>query len=148
MPSQIIAHFKPSKKGLNQVLGELEQELLNYLWEHGETTGKEIFEGVARTRHNAYPTVLTVLNRMVKKGLVLKQKREGLYYFAPIFTREEFTQLACKEAVRGALEISRANTIAAIVDLLADTDPSTIDQLEQEIALRRRESGGGNERWI
>ncbi|MBI1928402.1 BlaI/MecI/CopY family transcriptional regulator [Candidatus Poribacteria bacterium] len=145
MLRNMIPHFKPYKKGLNQVLGELEQELLNYLWEHDESTGKSIFEGVAPIRNNAYHTILTVLNRMVKKGLLRKRKKGNLYYFAPVFTREEFTQLACKEAIRGALEISQANAIAAIVDLLADTDASTIDQLEQEIAAKRRELGGSDE---
>ena len=98
----MISSSNLHREGLNQVLGELERELLDYLWESGEATGRTIFEDVTQTRRN-------------------------LYHFAPVVTREEFTKLACREAICGALKISQENTIAAIVELLAEKESDGVD---------------------
>ena len=66
----LINRLTTQNKGLHQVLGHLEQDLLNYLWESDEATGRQIFDAVSLKRQNAYHTILTVLNRMVKKGLL------------------------------------------------------------------------------
>ena len=76
----MINRFTTRDKGLQQVLGHLEKDLLNYLWENGEATGRQIFDAVSMRRKNAYHTILTVLNRMVKKGLLSKEKKTGVFH--------------------------------------------------------------------
>ena len=77
----LINKFTTRNKGLHQVLGHLEQDLLNYLWDSGEATGRQVFDAVSLHRQNAYHTILTVLNRMVKKGLLSKKKKQEFFIF-------------------------------------------------------------------
>ena len=135
----MINRFTTRDKGLQQVLGHLEKDLLNYLWENREATGRQIFDAVSMRRKNAYHTILTVLNRMVKKGLLSKEKKTGVFHFSAAFGREEFEHLACQQAIKSALSISHSNSISAIVNLLSQDDPKLIDELECVIEQKRRE---------
>ena len=135
----MINRFTTRDKGLQQVLGHLEKDLLNYLWKNGEATGRQIFDAVSMKRKNAYHTILTVLNRMVKKGLLSKGKKAGVFHFSAALGREEFEHLACQQAIKSALSISHSNSISAIVNLLSQDDPKLIDELECVIEQKRRQ---------
>ena len=135
----LINKFTTRNKGLHQVLGHLEQDLLNYLWDSGEATGRQVFDAVSLHRQNAYHTILTVLNRMVKKGLLSKKKKAGFFHFSAALSREEFELLACQQAIKSALSISHSNAISAIVNLLSQDDPELIDELECVIEQKRRQ---------
>ena len=135
----MINRFTTRDKGLQQVLGHLEKDLLNYLWKNGEATGRQIFDAVSMKRKNAYHTILTVLNRMVKKGLLSKKKKAGVFHFSAALSREEFELLACQQAIKSALSISHSNAISAIVNLLSQDDPELIDELECVIEQKRRQ---------
>lgn len=135
----LINRFSTRNKGLHQVLGHLEEDLLNYLWESGEATGRQIFDAVSQRRRSAYHTILTVLNRMSRKGLLSKKKQAGVFHFSAALSREEFELLACQQAIKGALSISRSNAISAIVNLLSQDDPRLIDELECVIEQKRRQ---------
>ena len=135
----LINRFTTRDKGLQQVLGHLEKDLLNYLWKNGEATGRQIFDAISMKRKNAYHTILTVLNRMVKKGLLSKEKKTGVFHFSAALGREEFEHLACQQAIKSALSISHSNSISAIVNLLSQDDPKLIDELECVIEQKRRQ---------
>ena len=135
----LINKFTTRNKVLHQVLGHLEQDLLNYLWNSGEATGRQVFDAVSLQRQNAYHTILTVLNRMVKKGLLSKKKKAGVFHFSAVLSREEFELLACQQAIKSALSISHSNAISAIVNLLSQDDPQLIDELECVIEQKRRQ---------
>ena len=135
----LINKITTRNKGLHQVLGHLEQDLLNYLWNSGEATGRQVFDAVSLQRQNAYHTILTVLNRMVKKGLLSKKKKTGVFHFSAALSREEFELLACQQAIKSALSISHSNAISAIVNLLSQDDPELIDELECVIGQKRRQ---------
>ena len=135
----LINRFTTRDKGLQQVLGHLEKDLLNYLWKNGEATGRQIFDAISMKRKNAYHTILTVLNRMVKKGLLSKEKKMGVFHFSAALGHEEFEYLACQQAIKSALSISHSNSISAIVNLLSQDDPKLIDELECVIEQKRRQ---------
>jgi len=60
--------FNPFKEGLNQVLGDLEKKIIEILWEKGESTVREILDSLPHDIAPSYSTVITVTNRLAKKG--------------------------------------------------------------------------------
>ena len=60
-------NFNPFKEGLNQVLGSLEKDIVEVLWDRGESSVKNILDIFSADRNVSYSTVITVTNRMVKK---------------------------------------------------------------------------------
>ncbi|MFQ5585360.1 MAG: BlaI/MecI/CopY family transcriptional regulator [Thermodesulfobacteriota bacterium] len=131
--------FKLGRKGLGSTLGELEQAIMDHLWGCGEATGKEVFEGLRREREIALTTVLTVLERLVKKGLIKKRKGESANLFTPACTREEFTRGVSEEVLKGVLDLSASSATASFVDLLGETDPEELDRLSTLIEMKKKE---------
>jgi predicted transcriptional regulator len=73
-------------------LGDLEREVMTQLWDAGEPlTVRQVHEALNRTRDLAYTTVMTVLDRLAKKGVVSQEKADRAYRYRPAQTREELT---------------------------------------------------------
>jgi predicted transcriptional regulator len=132
-------NFRSSKKGLGKVLGHLEQEIMEVLWTKGEASGKGVLEEIRQSRDIAFTTVLTVLERLVKKGLVKRTKGLGGYIFCPVFTKEEFTKAVSKEVLQGVMELWRGPAVASFVDILAKSDPHELDRLSRLIEEKKME---------
>ncbi|GAA4425992.1 BlaI/MecI/CopY family transcriptional regulator [Georgenia halophila] len=71
-------------------MGNLESEVMAYLWDaDGPCTVREVHEALTEGRRLAYTTVMTVMDRLAKKGVV-NQEREGrAYRYSPAQTREQ-----------------------------------------------------------
>lgn len=130
---------KNAKEGYGKILGHLEQEILDILWSKGEATGKEIFDGIRRTREIALTTVLTVLERLTNKKFVKKARGESVYIFRPAYTRDEFARKVSGEMLRSIFEISANGASVSFVDILADTHPLELDRLTSLIESKKKE---------
>lgn len=72
--------------------GELEQAIMEVVWAHeGPVTGREVVDELARSRRVAYTTVLTVMDRLVRKGLLAKQATGRAHSYRPVQSREVYT---------------------------------------------------------
>jgi BlaI family transcriptional regulator, penicillinase repressor len=81
-------------------LGDLEREVMTRLWAAGEPlTVRQTHELLSRDRDLAYTTVMTVLDRLAKKGVVLQQKADRAYRYSPAQTREEMTAAVMLDAL-------------------------------------------------
>jgi predicted transcriptional regulator len=127
------------KDSFTKVLGHLEQLVLDALWARGDASGKDVFEDIKKTRPVALTTVLTVLERLVKKGFVRKMKGESVFMFAPAYSRDEFARKASEGVFKGIAEISRTGVVASLVDVLAGIDPKELDRLTTLIESKKRE---------
>src|SRR5690349_17917600 len=81
-------------------LGDLEREVMTQLWDDAEPlTVRQVHDELSRDRDLAYTTVMTVLDRLAKKGVVLQQKADRAYKYAPAQTREELTASVMLDAL-------------------------------------------------
>lgn len=132
-------NFRLRKAGLGRALGDLEKNIMDILWLRGEATGKEIFSEIRQSRNIAITTVLTVLERLAKKGIVRKTKGESVYVYVPAFTKAEFTDRVSQEVMKGIMDISASSAVASLVDILADRDPHELDRLSKLIEKKKKE---------
>jgi len=131
-------HMESRKNGHSKVLlGHLEQDILEALWKRGESSGREVFEGVSRDI--AITTVLTVLERLVSKGLVEKKRGQEVNLFRCAYTREELAKKLSDEVFRSILGLSASAASAAFVNILADINPIELNRLESLIESKKKE---------
>jgi predicted transcriptional regulator len=72
-------------------LGDLEREVMTQLWESaGPLSVRQVHEAL-RGRDLAYTTVMTVLDRLAKKGVVTRERDGRAWLYAPVQTREQMT---------------------------------------------------------
>lgn len=121
-------HYKPHYKGLTQVLGSLEKEIMEILWRKGESTGRSLSEEIQCLHAAAYTTVLTVAGRLVKKGLIRKDKKDGVYVFSPVCSKKEFNEHIAREVIQGLKKLSSDSSIANFIDILSEVDDKRIKE--------------------
>ena len=133
-----------SADGLAKVLGDLEARVMRAVWDIGRPTpARAVYERVIRRHDVALLTVITVLNKLVDKGLLTRAKRDDLLHFEPRWTEEEFMAHASRRVVEGMLSFGPDVVAASFVDVLAERDPEKLAELGRLIRrrLRDREQG-------
>lgn len=137
---KINIRFKPGNLGLTKVLGSLEKVIMTVLWKKDEFSGRGIFEEIRRTREVAYTTILTVVSRLVKKGLIKKEKRDNIFIFSPCCTKRKFSEYVSKEVIRGLLKLSSDSTIVNFIDILSELNDKQIEEIHTLIAIKIKEN--------
>ena len=79
----------------------LEMLCLKALWSLGECNVKEVRDLVARSRPLAYTTIMTVLERLVRKGRLTRRKAGRAFVYSLNASREEMRRAAIRELVDG-----------------------------------------------
>ncbi len=73
-------------------LGEQEMEILRYIGEHSKTSVKDVAAHFEKEKGLARTTVLTVMERLRKKGFLSRSQIDGIFkYSAKIETAEVMT---------------------------------------------------------
>ncbi len=75
----------------------LELQCLKVLWELGEANVKDVRRVLTGNRTLAYTTVMTVLDRLERRGGVQRRKMGRSFMYTPLMSRESLRRLALKE---------------------------------------------------
>lgn len=132
----IKLRFRPSAKGVDQVLGELESEVMSQLWEKPDVTAKEIHSRL-QNRNLALTTILTILERLRRKGLVDRERRGRSFVFQPAVGRGDFEAQVTRDVLQGLLKESSRPILNTFVDLVA-SDEALLDELELLIQEKKK----------
>ena len=126
-----------SAEGLAKVLGDLEARVMRAVWSIGKPApARTVHTRVAKEHKVELLTVVTVLNKLVEKGLLAREKREDLLHYEAPFTEEEFVARASRRVVEGILSLGPEAGTASLVDVLAERDPEQLAELGR--LVRRR----------
>jgi predicted transcriptional regulator len=85
----------------------LELLCLNALWSLEQGAVKDVRQLVAPDRPLAYTTVMTVLDRLVRRGVVTRRKAGRAFIYAPAVSRNDMRRLALQEFLDSYFESSR-----------------------------------------
>jgi predicted transcriptional regulator len=77
----------------------LELLCLKALWALKEGSVKQVQQAVAQSRPLAYTTIMTVLDRLVRKGTLTRHKAGRAFRYAATESREEMRRTAVRELV-------------------------------------------------
>lgn len=70
-------------------LTRLELQIMDYVWQLGEASVREIHEAIPDDTRPAYTTVQTILQRLEGKGAVRRSRKVGnALMFEPVITRK------------------------------------------------------------
>jgi predicted transcriptional regulator len=104
-------------------LGELERDVMTQLWDAAEPlTVRQVHERLVKQRDLAYTTVMTVLDRLAKKGVVAQAKADRAYRYSAVQTREEMTAALMLDALGAAPDGAARD--AALVHFVGQVGPA------------------------
>ena len=115
-------------------MGELERAVMERLWSAGEDrwfTVREVHEALAGERDIAYPTVMTVMDRLSKKDLVVQERDGRAYRYRAAATREAMTADLMREALD---EYSLHDRRTALVAFVGETSAEERAALREALA--------------
>lgn len=75
----------------------LELACLRALWRIGEGSVKDVRGVLTENRNLAYTTVMTVLERLARRGAVERKKSGRAFVYLPLMQREQARRLAVRE---------------------------------------------------
>jgi predicted transcriptional regulator len=115
---------------------------MEILWAHGESNVHNVIERLGRPL--AYTTVMTTLDRLFKKNLLVRRKWERAFLYAPRWTRPEWERKRAGDFVADFLAAPQASgdlLVSSLVDAVGRYDAALLDELEKKIRRKRRELG-------
>lgn len=132
-----------SSEGLAKVLGDLEARVVRAIWRIGKPAPARTVHGLVAKEHRVeLLTVVTVLNKLVEKGLLTRAKRNDLLHYEARFTEEEFVARASRRVVEGILSLGPEAVTASLVDVLAERDPEQLAELGRLVRRRLKAQEG------
>jgi predicted transcriptional regulator len=138
-------HINPNaSRGLRQVLGDLEAEIMEILWVEGSAPVRTVHDRLAKQREIAYTTVMTVMSRLVDKGILVRRQEGRAYIYAPVESRGAFCAGVVKNVVAGLFGGSIRPALAHFVENLSEDDVAELDELAEVIEQKRKERGSSS----
>lgn len=132
-----IRRFNLDGSGLTRVLGELETRIMEAVWALGQPTGKEICDALGSGVH--YKTVLTVANRLVEKGLLIRQATASrAFRYRAAESREAFLDRVAASVASGLVADFGQHGLAQLVRAAESLDPVYLDELERLVRERKK----------
>ena len=118
------------KKQKPSPFGDLEEKIMEFLWEKGNGSVREVRQFLGEDRF-AHTTVMTVMDRLYKKG-ILKRKKEGKgYRYYPVISREQFEAEVAKKVVKDILKSSPSTAVAAFEGLLEELPEEDLNKIKK-----------------
>lgn len=124
-------------------LGATEIEVLRYLGERPATSVGEVADYFARTTGQARTTILTIMERLRKKGYLTRKQVDGVYQYSPKIEQRDLLQ----KLVKSFVETTLAGSVTPFVAYLAENGPVSqeeFDQLKQlvrDLEVERKRGG-------
>ena len=126
---------------MTKSIGEQERALLQYVAEAGGSTVGEAAEGFGVPRGLARSTVLTMMERLRRKGYVGRQQAGGVYRYLSEASPDELLRSAVASFVTRTL----AGSVSPFVNYLAesgevsDAELAELEQLVARLQSKRQE---------
>ncbi len=123
-----------------QKLTELEDLLMNVVWEMGEVTVRDVHRRIQPLRQLAYTTVLTMMGVMERKGLVSHQKRGRANVYRARLSRQAFGAQSARQIVDNYFQGVMKNLVVHFADH-GEFDGDDIAALERIVEEAKTRQG-------
>ncbi len=129
------------REPLADVLGPLEADVMNIVWDRGEAVVRDVHSALAAHRPIAYTTVMTTMGRLTDKGLLGRLEDQPAHRYYPKLSREQYERSTVKSVVDWLIGHFPDPAVAYLVDRVERGDDRMIERLREAIEQRKAEGG-------
>jgi predicted transcriptional regulator len=116
--------------------GSLQAEVMRIVWELSEATVDDVRAAQPPSRRAAYTTVQTVMNRLLERGLLERERRGKAFVYRARYGESELVARSLRERLAGASADARR---VALLRLIEGLEPDELDALARYTNRVRRE---------
>lgn len=119
-------------------LGELEKQVLEYLWKNQSADAKQVYRHFEKNRGGSLNTIQSTLDRLYKKCLLNRVKHGHAYQYQPKVSRHDLIGQLIKDVTHDFVTEDENSVIAAFSSISSDLDDKQLDKLEAMIEQQRQ----------
>jgi len=130
--------FRPADDGA-PVLGTLEREVMDAVWRLGPATVHDV--RAALDHRVAYTTVMTVLDRLYRKGVLERERQGRAYLYSAAASPDQLQSalaLGLLARVLGRGREAASPILSSLVDTVGAGDRELLDELDRLVREKRR----------
>ena len=125
-----------SNTSLRAQLGPLEQKVLDAVWSLGTVTVREIVRGGKLWQ--TYPTIMTTMDRLFKKGLLTRVPDGRAFRYSPRYSPEELERAEAMGGIRRLLGSQNASLhLSYLVEAVSAQDGRLLNELHTLVERQR-----------
>lgn len=114
---------------------------MRVMWRLDRGAVEDVRQALPKRSRGAYTTVQTILNRLVERGLLRREKQGKAFCYSPRISEAEYVAQSLTRALSGASEGARRTALARLVGGLDPAEMTEISSLASEINSKRRQLG-------
>jgi BlaI family transcriptional regulator, penicillinase repressor len=124
-------------KARKPVLTDQELEIMKIVWQRGESTVREVYEELLKTRKIAYTTVMTMMGILEQKGRLTKTLRDRAYVYSPAEPQQEVVGSMVQEFVRRVFDGSAKPLLVHLAEN-KKINQKELDEISRLLKKRRK----------
>jgi predicted transcriptional regulator len=122
--------------------GVLERDVMDVLWAEGDLAVRDVQSRLAR--QVAYTTVMTTLDRLYKKGVLLRRQSGRAFLYSAAVTRPQLQTKIAGRVLAGLLQPGNGGTVPVLSNLVESVGAQEggddlLQTLEQLVRDKRRQ---------
>ena len=128
----------PDELPLTTRLGEREREVMAVLWAQGGANVQQVATRLSTAL--AYTTVMTTLDRLFKKGLLRREKKDRAFIYSAKLSAEEVEKQRAAHFIQRFFSDSGEQQdilLSCLVNAVHQYDATLLDQLEAKVRSAR-----------
>ena len=133
VPQDIKFRFNPSSSKSKKVLGPLEGDIMEVIWQQGPTTVSNVHKTLRETKDIAYTTVMTTMSRLAKKNLLNQDKSSPSYVYSAALGKSDFERYVVTGIIHALLNDYGDSFVDCFVEVLGEISPSSRERLRQAV---------------
>jgi len=119
--------------------GEL--EVLKVLWDRGPSTVRDVMDVLNESRSRAYTSVMSLLNVMTEKGLLVREPQGRAFVYRPRNDRGRTLKRMVGDLLGRAFEGQASQLVAHLLDQSKPTSEE-LDEIRKAIEEYQEQRGG------
>ena len=129
--------FKPKTIHLHQhgaakVLGEAEAHIMNFIWETDEASVRQVRDGIIkRYKELSFNAVMTIMNRLVIKGLLKKKTKDSMYCYSAALSKKAFAVTVTTDMISALFKDPALFGAASFAEVSEGLDGETLTKLRK-----------------
>ena len=125
-------------------LGPLEGKVLQAVWVRGTATVREVLED--GTIWQTYPTIMTTMDRLFKKGLLDRVPDGRAFRYSARYTPEELERVTAENGIRQLLRSEYASLhLSYLVEAVSTQDVKLLEELQSLVERQRTQLKKGEQ---
>ncbi len=129
----------PGQAGTRAALHDLEAAVMDVIWVQPgvEVSVRDVVQAMHADRGPAYTTVMTTMDRLAKRDLLVRRKEGRAWLYRAAMERPAFLALVACQTLDGLPQGSRRPALQWLVDEVSQSDAEELDFLAELIERRR-----------